>query len=116
MPPDAPKNQGCGCSRAPREESARLCQTPSVRSSAMGLSVQWVRYGREAAQALRASIAAAKAGEPLAPVTVVVPSNHVGVAARRLLATGALGPVSGGIGLVAVTFVTPYRLAELLGA
>ena len=28
------------------------------------------------------------------PVTVVVPSNHVGVAARRLLASGALGPVA----------------------
>src|SRR4051812_8238048 len=83
----------------------------------MGMSVQWVRYGREAAGALRASIAAAKGGEPLAPVTVVVPSNHVGVGARRLLASGALGPVSGrGVGLAAVTFLTPYRLAELLGA
>ena len=34
-----------------------------------------------------------KGDEPLAPVTVVVPSNHVGVATRRLLASGALGPV-----------------------
>jgi hypothetical protein len=74
-------------------------------------------YGPEAAAALHRALAAAKAGDPLAPVTVVVPSNHVGVATRRLLASGVLGPVAGtGTGLAAVTFVTTYRLAELLGA
>jgi ATP-dependent helicase/nuclease subunit B len=79
--------------------------------------VEWTRYGREASRALRAAIAAAKGDEPLAPVTVVVPSNHVGVAARRGLASGAFGPACGrGVGVAAVTFVTPYRLAELLGA
>lgn len=79
--------------------------------------VEWVRYGRDAAEALRATIAAAKGNEALAPVTVVVPSNHVGVGARRLLASGRLGPVSSrGVGMAAVTFATPYRLAELLGA
>ncbi|MDQ6613329.1 MAG: hypothetical protein M3083_00805 [Actinomycetota bacterium] len=79
--------------------------------------VEWVAYGREAAEALRATIAATKGVDPLAPVTVVVPSNHVGVATRRLLASGVLGPVCGrGVGLAAVTFVTPYRRAELLGA
>src|SRR5256885_8643973 len=83
----------------------------------MGLRVDWVPYGRPAAEALRAAVAAGKAGDPLAPVTVVVPSNHVGVAARRLLGSGALGPVcERGTGLAATTFVTPYRLAELLGA
>jgi len=83
----------------------------------MGVGIEWVGYGRDAAEALRARIAIAKGGEPLAPVTVVVPSNQVGVAARRLLASGALGPVCGrGTGLVGVTFLTPYRLAELLGA
>ena len=51
-----------------------------------------MRYGRDAAEALRAEIVAAKGAEPLAPVTVVVPSNHVGVAARRLLASGASAP------------------------
>ena len=81
------------------------------------MRVIWTAYGRAAAEALRAAVAEAKAGEPLAPVTVVVPSNHVGVAARRLLSSGALGPVAGrGTGLAAVTFATPYRLAELLGA
>lgn len=83
----------------------------------MALRVVWSSYGREAAVAVRDAVAAAKAGEPLAPVTVVVPSNHVGVAIRRLLASGTLGSVTGhGVGLAAVTFVTPYRLAELLAA
>ncbi|HEX4492897.1 MAG TPA: PD-(D/E)XK nuclease family protein [Acidimicrobiia bacterium] len=83
----------------------------------MAVRVQWVGYGREAAEALRAEIARAKGGDPLAPATVVVPSNHVGVAARRLLASGALGPVTGtAAGVVAVSFVTPFRLAELLAA
>ncbi len=82
----------------------------------MALRVEWTGYGRDAAVALRDAVAGAKGGEPLAPVTVVVPSNHVGVASRRLLSSGSLGPVAGGIGLAAVTFVTTYRLAELLGA
>lgn len=83
----------------------------------MAVQVVWSSYGRGAAEHLRAAVAEAKGGEPLSPVTVVVPSNHVGVAARRLLSSGALGPVtSRGVGLAAVTFVTPYRLAELLGA
>jgi len=81
------------------------------------LRVVWSSYGPAAALALRDAVAHAKGGEPLAPVTVVVPSNHVGVAARRQLASGALGPVAGaGVGLAAVTFLTIYRLGELLGA
>ena len=83
----------------------------------MALRVSWVRYGRPSAEALRAVVSAAKAGEPLAPVTVVVPTNAVGVAARRLVGGGSLGPVCGrGVGLAAVTFLTPARLAELLAA
>jgi ATP-dependent helicase/nuclease subunit B len=74
-------------------------------------------YGRPALAALRDAVAAAKGGDALAPVTVVVPSNHVGVTARRLLASGALGGVaSGGVGVAAVSFLTAYRLAELLGS
>jgi len=80
------------------------------------VDVEWVRYG-EAAAALRARLARVKGGDPLAPATVVVPSNAVGVATRRLLASGRAGAVcERGVGLAAVTFVTPYRLAELLGA
>ena len=93
----------------------------------MPLDLVTTAYGRPALRALGAAVAAAKGADLLAPVTVVVPSNHVGVAARRLLAAGvadvdgvaggegaAGGP--GGRGLVGVTFLTPYRLAELLGA
>ena len=83
----------------------------------MGSTVQWVRYGREAAEELRATISAAKGDEPLAPVTIVVPSNYVGVASRRLLASGTLGAICDrGTGIAAVSFVTVYRLAELLGS
>jgi ATP-dependent helicase/nuclease subunit B len=62
-------------------------------------------------------IARAKESSPLAPVTVVVPGNSVGVAVRRLLASGDLGPVSKvGSGLIGVNFLTASRLAELLAA
>lgn len=79
--------------------------------------MEWVRYGPPAAEALASALALAKGDDPLAPACVVVPSNHVGVSARRLLASGTAGPVSSrGTGLAAVTFLTVYRLAELLGA
>jgi hypothetical protein len=74
-------------------------------------------YGRPAAELLRDRVAAAKADDPLQPVTVLVPTNYVGVSTRRLLATGALGPVtSRGTGIAGLTLLTVYRLAELLGA
>ncbi len=83
----------------------------------MAVTVEWTSYGTDAGAALAGAVAAAKQGEPLAPVTVVVPSNSVGVAARRQLARGTFGPAAGGApGLVAVNFLTLYRLAELLGA
>ncbi|MGH9233038.1 MAG: PD-(D/E)XK nuclease family protein, partial [Acidimicrobiales bacterium] len=83
----------------------------------MPFQVATTAYGRPALAALRDAVADAKAGDPLAPVTVVVASNHVGVTARRLLAAGALGPVTPGqVGVAAVGFVTAYRLAELLGS
>jgi hypothetical protein len=70
-------------------------------------------YGPPAGDALRAAVTAHKGGDPLRPVTVVVPANSVGVAARRLLATTVDGDRRG---IVGVTFLTVYRLAELLGA
>ncbi len=83
----------------------------------MPLELVATGYGRPALLALRRAVASAKQGDPLAPVTVIVPANHVGVTARRALAGGSLGPVSeGGAGVAAVTFLTVYRLAELLGA
>jgi len=71
-----------------------------------------VGYGRPAGEALADAVAAAKRNGPLAPVTVVVPSNFAGLTARRLLGSGALGLP----GVANVSFVTPFRLAELLAA
>ena len=72
----------------------------------MGLEVVSTRYGAAAVDALAAAVAGAKGREPLRPVTVVVPSNYAGVAARRALARRH--------GVAGVSFVTLYRLAELL--
>ncbi|MCB0994877.1 MAG: PD-(D/E)XK nuclease family protein [Acidimicrobiales bacterium] len=81
------------------------------------LTVCSTPYGLPALELLRDLVADAKGGEPLAPVTVVVSANSVAVATRRRLADGGLGPVSGtGAGIAGVTFVTAYRVAELLGA
>jgi ATP-dependent helicase/nuclease subunit B len=74
--------------------------------------------GRPAFERLRAVIAAAKDGRPLAPVTVAVPSGYAALSARRLLASGALGPlVDGGArGLANTRFMALDRVAELLAA
>ena len=82
----------------------------------MPLEVLPTPYGRPALACLRTAVAAAKDGVPLAPVTVVVPTNHVGVTARRALAAVGLGDGGPGTGVAAVSFLTAYRLAELLGA
>ncbi|CAN5915016.1 hypothetical protein BH23ACT10_BH23ACT10_05960 [soil metagenome] len=74
-------------------------------------------YGRAAAVLLRERISAAKADDPLQPVSVLVPTNYVGVSTRRLLASGELGAVTErGQGIAGLTLLTVYRLAELLGA
>ncbi|MFN0026575.1 MAG: PD-(D/E)XK nuclease family protein [Acidimicrobiales bacterium] len=75
-------------------------------------AVEEVRYGRPASAALARAVIAAKGGRVLAPVTVVVASNFVGLGARWLLGSGALGLS----GVANVSFVTPLRLAQLLGA
>lgn len=54
--------------------------------------------------ALAEAVRSAKGDHPLAPVTVIVPTNAVGVTARRWL--GANG------GIAAIELVTPHRLAE----
>ncbi|MDQ3974548.1 MAG: PD-(D/E)XK nuclease family protein, partial [Actinomycetota bacterium] len=65
----------------------------------------------------RERVSAAKADDPLTRVCIVVPTNYVGVSARRLLARGELGPVTErGDGVAGLTLLTVYRLAELLGA
>ena len=72
--------------------------------------VRVTEYGRSASLQLASSIEHAKAGRALAPVTVVVPSNFAGLAARRLLGSGLVGVN----GIANVNFLTPFRLAELL--
>ena len=70
-------------------------------------------YGPPAHEALAEAVARAKQGDPLAPVTVIVPANTVGLAARRCLGRRGVG---GRGGIVAVSFLTPYALAELIGS
>ena len=96
-----------------RDPSHQLHECPGPMTG----TVTWLGYGRSAAEELRSAIRSAKGDEPLAPVSVVVPSNYVGVATRRLLASGTFGKVCGtGIGVAAVSFLTVYRMAELLGS
>jgi ATP-dependent helicase/nuclease subunit B len=71
------------------------------------ISITWCRPG-DALDELAAAVARAKAGRPLRPVSVVVPTNAAGVMARRAL--GARG------GVAAVDMVTLFRLAELMAA
>ncbi len=79
-----------------------------------------VPYGRPATNALRAVIAQAKTDNPLLPVTVVVASNFVGLSARRLLGSSVAlddgSEPSGVRGIANVSFVTPFQLAEVVGA
>ena len=76
-----------------------------------GPTVEVVGYGRPATAALAETIDAAKTSHPLDPVTVIVASNLSGLSARRLVGGGNVG----GTGFANVSFVTPFRLAELLG-
>src|SRR5260221_1243791 len=116
---------GCTPTSRPRRSSSRSTSSaaPSETSPVSAspydppvpITVVPTAYGRAASQALRDAVARVKQFDVLAPVTVVVPTNSVGVSARRRLASGELGPISGaGRGGIGVTFVTVYRLSELL--
>ncbi len=70
-------------------------------------------FGRPALEALTLEVQAAKAGDALAPVQVVVPTEPIGVAARRWLARQGN---AGSPGIAGVTVVTLYRLAEMIAA
>ncbi len=78
-------------------------------------STQFVPYGRPATEALVAAIGAAQVHDPLAPVTVIVPSNFVGLSVRRLIGSDELR-VGERAGVANVSFVTPFQLAEHVAA
>lgn len=77
------------------------------------ITLEWAAYGRPAYDSLRAAVSAAKAGDPLAPVTLVMPTDLSGVIARRALARGFDDNHDG---VAALTVLTVARLAELVGA
>jgi hypothetical protein len=81
---------------------------PLRNVNAMGVTLT-VEAGPEAFALLRDVVATAKAGDPLAAVTVAVPSTFAGLAARRRLA-------GEGRGIVNVGFLVLDRVAELVGA
>ncbi len=83
----------------------------------MSIQLLTTPYGPRAAETLHGVLSRAKTGDPLAPVSIVVPTNYVGVATRRMLAEGRHGAVTpAGDGIVGVTLLTLYRIAEMLGA
>jgi hypothetical protein len=71
----------------------------------MSMEAEWVPFGTAALDRLAEVVTEAKSGDPLAPVVVVVPTNPVGVYARR-----ALGSRPGGV--ANVEFTTVERLAH----
>ena len=79
----------------------------------MPIRLTTTSYGTAAYDALRAAVHEAKGGDPLHPVTVVVPAERVGVAARRALARG---DAERGPGIAALSILTLRRLAEVLAA
>ena len=78
----------------------------------MTCDVQWTAHGDAALGALHHAVQAARAGGPLAPVTVVTPSPSVAVATRRALARRAGG--SAGVGFHALGAVAEQLAAPLL--
>lgn len=73
----------------------------------MGMTTVRVRPGPTATTWLRSRLRDLQGSDPLAPVTVVVPSHHAGLHLRRTFAAG---------GYAAVRFTALARLAEMLGA
>ncbi|MCY4295275.1 MAG: PD-(D/E)XK nuclease family protein [Acidimicrobiaceae bacterium] len=103
------------------DESSSGASGPTVNTK---IGLICTAFGPPAHRALAEAVAAAKAGDCLAPVTVVVPSNYVGLAARRALACqqpqddqkSQDGRRRAAGGIAAVTFLTAHRLAERLAA
>jgi ATP-dependent helicase/nuclease subunit B len=73
--------------------------------------VHVTRYGRDALERLRQVVGEAKADDPMAPVTILLPNNIAGIVARRHLAAGLPGR---GPGVAGLYLSTLPRLAEQL--
>lgn len=81
------------------------------------ITVTGATVGPPARHALGVELRSLKAEDPLAPVSIIVPTNYVGVTTRRQLAAGVIGPVSPtGTGVAGISLLTVYRLADLLGS
>ena len=81
--------------------------------------ISQVPSGRTYTVAVRDAIAEAKAGDPLRPVRVVVPSNIAGLSIRRMLGSALLvesGSLLAMQGIANVSFSTPFQFASLLAA
>lgn len=74
------------------------------------MRVEYTSYGRPALERLAHLVSELKAGDPMAPVTVLAPSNPAGLVARRFLARG----VAGRPGVAALDVSTVPRWAEQL--
>ena len=74
----------------------------------MTITFEITAYGEAAHDALAVAVGVHKATDPLKPVTVIVPSNYIGIACRRALANRR--------GVAAVDITTLYRLADRLGS
>ncbi len=82
------------------------------------MMISQVAAGRPFTLAVRKAIAAAKAGDPLQAVRVIVPSNVAGLSLRRMLGSAELignGPLVPS-GIANVSFSTPFQFASLLAA
>ncbi|MCD2186616.1 PD-(D/E)XK nuclease family protein [Actinomycetospora soli] len=79
----------------------------------MPTTVTTTPYGAAAYNALRRAVHEAKSGNPLELVTIVVPSERIGVAARRALARGDHEHPPG---IAALSILTLRRIAETRAA
>src|SRR5688572_24933391 len=70
-------------------------------------------YGAAALHALRSAVADAKADDPMAPVSILLPNNIAGIVARRHLARGLS---EGRPGIAGIYLATLPRLAEQAAA
>ena len=76
------------------------------------MRVVWTPYGAAAYEGLRQLVADLKGSDPLAQVSVLVPTDLCGVIARRVLARG----VAGCAGIAGLSVLMVDRLAERIAA